>query len=339
MWQNSKNAAAVAVITLLIWWSADRGVTDADHFAVRLAVRAADPGVLAALESPNPAEVTATLSGTRGRLEALRSRLRREPALAFEYVLSVDASAPGRRPLSTRTMLAGSAAFGELGLDVVDVQPPEAVVTLDRFVSERLRIEPDFGAIGVENVACQPATVELRRVPARLLASRYGDRVLRPSAEPALRQWLTAHPEETTFEIDVTLSVPDAPHVIEFVPSPHVKVVGRFVSPLATVRRGPVQVVFAIPPDVQRQYEVRPAEKSNLRPDVWIRGPKAQVEQIAPQEISLYVEVRASDVAGTTKVVQRAPRVILPPGVELAREPEEIEFELVERAPAEPPGA
>ncbi|MCK6456516.1 MAG: hypothetical protein L6Q92_08310 [Phycisphaerae bacterium] len=333
MWERIKSATTVCIITGLIWWSADRRVTDEKEFTVRLTVSSADASLLATIESPRSGEAVVRASGTRARLDAFENELNRNPALAFEYVLSENDTALGPKTLSTARMLAESRRFRDAGLDVADVRPSEVQIVVDRYEDVDLRIEPDFGSIGVEDVVCQPQTVLVRKMPGTLARTRYAERVLRPSAERAVQQWLAAHPDNPRFEVDVTLSIPDAPVVLEISPSPHVKIAGRFVNPVASARVGPCQIVFAVPPDVQRDYVVQPAASSNLRPDVFVRGPKNQVEQLTPQQIVLYVPVLAADTATTASVrtIRRAPEIVLPGGLELDRDLQEVEFELVPR--------
>lgn len=332
MWERVRTLVAVVVVTWLIWWTADRRVTDRDEVTVRLAVKTAEPNLYATIDSPQPPDVLAVLAGTRGRLESFRAQLQRGTGRVFEYTLPTADAVRGTLVIPAAKVLLDSKGFRESGLDVLAVRPGEIRVVVDRYEDVRLRVEPDFGTIGVENVVCQPPQVDVRRLTAMLARTRFADGVLRPSAEVAVRQWIAAHPGEAEFQIDLTLTIPDAPQLVEISPSSQVRVSGRFVSLLNTVRKGPVQVVFAVPPDVQRRFIIKPTEASNLRPDVYIRGPKADAEQLSPQQIFVYVEVLAADAAGTLRTIRRAPKVILPPGIELDREMQEIEFELVERA-------
>lgn len=338
MWDRIRELITVLVITWLIWWSADRRVTDREAFSLRVAVRSADQRIYATIESPRPTDLLVTVEGTRGRLEAFRQLLQRSPGLLFEHLLPADQSAIGRRNLPGATVVAESRGFRETGLTIIDVRPPEITVLLDRIEDVSMRVEPDFGSVGVENVVCQPATVEVRRLPGQLAQTRFADRTLRPAAEQAVKQWLAANPDRADFEIELALLIADAPRDVEFAPSDRVRVVGRFVNLFTTARKGPVQVVFAIPPDVQRQYIVKPTDASNLRPDLDVRGPTAAVNQLQPQQILVFVDVLASDAGGSVRTIRRTPRVVLPPGLELAREPREIEFELTERPAPEPNG-
>ncbi|MFO0973304.1 MAG: hypothetical protein U1A27_07690 [Phycisphaerae bacterium] len=330
MWERVREVGTVIVITWLIWWSADRRVTDRAEFPLRIAVRSARPGVQATVESPRPAEVRVTVEGTRGRLEAFRALLQRNRDLQLEHVVAADESSPGTRTLSAAVVLGQTAIIHDAGVTIVDVRPAEISVVFERLVDVSVRIEPSFGTVGVENVVCQPATVEVRRLPERVAHERLADGVLRPWAEQALKQWLASNPDRASFSIDLALSIPDAPQSAEFSPSSTVRVAGRFVNLFTTAKKGPVQIVFAIPPELERQYLVRPAEGSNFRPDVEVRGPTAAVEQLTPQQVLVFVDVLTSDAAGTVRTIRRMPRAVLPPGLELAREMQEVAFELVE---------
>src|SRR5262249_44391911 len=140
--------------------------------------------------------------------------------------------------------------------------------------------------------------------------------------------------------VHLSLSTHEAAQTVEFSFSSTVKVSGRFVNLFTNAVKGPVQIVFAVPPDVERQFILKPSENSNFRPDVHIRGPSAEIEKLTPQQIFLCVEVLASDASGTSKTFRRAPRAVLPPGFELdpRHELQEVEFTLVER-PAGPENA
>jgi hypothetical protein len=331
MWDSIKHFATVAALTWLIWWSADRRVTDRVEMPLRLAVKSADQSIIATIESPLPAEVIAVLTGTRGRLDAFRTMLDRRPGMPFECVWPADDVVVGTRSVSSRRLLSESRSFRDSGLDIAEIRPAEVVVLIDKLTTRRMEIQPDFGSVRVENVVCQPPAVEVGRLPSMLSRSRYADGILRPAAEQAVRQWLATHPDDAEFAIDLSLSIPEAAQTVEFSPTATVRVSGRFVSLFASAVKGPVQIVFAVPPDVEKQYILKPADTSNFRPDVHVRGPAAEIEKLTPQQIFLFVEVRASDVSATSKTVRRAPRAILPPGFELDRELQEVEFDLVER--------
>ncbi len=332
IWERVRHFLVVVVITWLVWYAADRRVTDREDFTLRIAVRTTDPLTTASIESPKPSEVKATLEGTRGRLDAFNAWLSKNQSAVIEYVLGSASSDPGQKQVASDELLAASRVIRDSGLDVIFVRPPLITLRVDRLETVKVRVQPDFGGVSVEGSVVQPAVVEVRGIPRRLLDTRLADRTLRPSAEQAIRQWLTANPDKTEFTIELPLSIPEASQDVEFSPAPTVKVTGRSVSLLSTAKKGPVQIVFAIPVDVERQYIVRPAESANLRPDIQVRGPTSSIEQLTPQQIVVFVEVLASDVSGTVRTVRRAPRVILPPGFELAREMQEVEFELVERS-------
>src|SRR5262249_42417041 len=195
----------------------------------------------------------------------------------------------------------------------------------------KMDVKPDFGNVQVENVTCQPSSVEVRRLPSLLAKGKYAERVLHPAAEQAVRQWRSAHQNDEAFTLDLPLAIPEASATVEISPAGPVKVSGRFVNLFATVTKGPVQILFAIPPELERQYVLKPSETSNFRPDVVVRGPTADVETLTPQQIFVYVEVLASDAAGPSETVRRAPHVVLPPGLQFERELQEVEFELIER--------
>jgi hypothetical protein len=334
VFEHAKNLTIVVVITGLIWWTANQQVQDSAEFTLRIGIRAADQSLLAVIEHPAPAEVVVRLTGTRGRIDAFRNLLQREPSRVFEHVLPPDHRTRGPQRMAARQVLAGSGMFRQTGLDIEDIRPAEVQLVVEALRTVSLRLEPDFGTIGVENVVCQPQIVEVHGVPESIVDTHYADGVLRAPAEHAVRQWLATHPDAPDFEINLILTIPEAPPTVEFAPSSRVRAVGRFVSVVDTAKKGPVQIVFAVPPDVQRGYYVRPSEASNLRPDVFVRGHKSLLEQLAPQQIFMYVEVMVADVAGSARLIQRVPRVVLPDGVELAREPEPVEFELIERPPS-----
>jgi len=337
MWNQVKHYATVAILTWLIWWSADRRVTDREEVSLRIAVKSSDQSYTASIESPKPAEVLATLTGPRGRLDAFRLLRDRNPGFMIEYAWPPEDNAVGVKTIQTRRLLLDSRAFRQTGLDIADVRPPDVTIMVDRLETLKMEVRPDFGSVRVENVACTPPTVEVRRLPGGLARDHYSDRILRPPAEQAIRQWLASHPDDEEFSFDLSLAIPEASTPVEFSPTATVKVTGRFVNLFTTATKGPVQIVFAVPPDVQRQYILKPAEGSNFRPDVYVRGPTEDVEKLTPQQIFLYVEVLASDASGTSKTVRRAPKAVLPAGFELERDLQEVEFELIDRPAGDRP--
>lgn len=337
MWNQVKHFATVAILTWLIWWSADRRVTDREEVSLRIAVKSSEQSFTANIENPRPAEVLATLTGPRGRLDAFRAMRERNPGFTVEYAWPSDDNIVGVRTIQARRLLLDSRLFRQAGLDVEEIRPPEVSVMIDRLETVKMEVRPDFGSVRVESVTCSPPTVEVRRLPGSLASGRYADHILRPPAEQAVRQWLTSHPDDEEFSFDLSLGIPEASTIVDFSPSATVKVSGRFVNLFSTAIKGPVQIVFAVPPDVERQFILKPLEGSNFRPDVYVRGPTAEVEKLTPQQIFLYVDVLASDAAGTSKSVRRAPKAVLPGGFELERELQEVEFELIERPAPERP--
>jgi hypothetical protein len=193
---------------------------------------------------------------------------------------------------------------GEYGDLKVSAKPtPDKVsVRLPRFAAERLRADP---------VARADAEQRIR-------SARWSDGIFQikvPVAFPALK------------DLDPDLK-------IEVLPSPEVQLSGQIEALTVTRRKGPIQITWSIPQQVQEEFKVVLDPTVNLRPDIDVTGPKELIDQLDPREIRAFVDVMAADTENPHSPIRRAVKFVPPAGYSVPAEspPYEIVFQLEPRA-------
>jgi hypothetical protein len=197
-------------------------------------------------------------------------------------------------------------------------------------------VQPDCGDLQVLNPACQPSKVAVR-IPGFARQTLLGEPVIRPHAEGAIREATRTRPE---FQVPLVLSLAANPALgVEISPS---KVVfSGYVEALnATKEKGPVQITFSIPDEVQERFVVVASPDTIFRRTIEVTGRKDLLEQLEPREILALVDVLAADMDEPGKQISRPVRYVLPCGFTLAPgfPTHTITFQLVRRTASAPPG-
>ena len=313
--------------------AADQNVREEQTFRVsaRLASRESDR-YAAIAEPPYQVVLDVTVTGRRRQLKEFADVLASK-AVFDAFVDESRESSPLPQSISTETdLISKIKEFKDARVVVKSVFPRAVSVRIDDYETVRaVAVEPNYGDLKVlADVSPSELSVRLPRFAARGLKE---DPVFRPNVEQRVRD---ARQPDGTFAIKVPVSFDfdnlDPRSPVKIVPADEIAITGRIESLTETRRKGPVQITWSIPEEVQAKYVVVPKPGQNLRRDIEVTGPKGQVEQLPLQKIRGFVEVMAGD--EPNKEITRTVRFILPEGFTLASDPaqHEITFTLVPRA-------
>lgn len=320
LWEKTKSATAVVAITLLIWLAADQNVKESQQFLLTVRLVSDDPQYYVAFEEP-PVQrtVTVTVHARRRLLKELGDAINAEPVFdAHPDVTTIGTF--GAQSMSTREILGGIARLQSFELDRAEsVEPANFRVVIDRYetVSD-VRCEPLYGELRV-SATVVPNVVSVQ-LPGFLAARLRRDPVATADAESRIR--MAAGPDGS-FQTKAPLTMRalrDAPGQVQVRISPtnEVTLTGHIESMTATRRKGPIQVTWSVPDQVQHDYRVVPAPDTNLRLDIDVTGPKDLIDQLDPREIRAFVDVLAADAEKPEDPRRRPVQFVFPPGFSLA---------------------
>lgn len=334
MWDNIKSFTAVALITVLIWFAADRNVSEEQAFQIAVRVISEDPERYASLAAP-PYQTTLTVSvvGRRRLMQETTELLKNTPV--FDAVLDrTEQTGPQPRAIASRDLLARIKPIDDLAWSIKNVEPATVDIVVDEYETiPNVKVEPLYGDM---KVTADPSPAEVSvRLP-KFRAARLRQRpVVTADAESRIR---AAVKPDGGFQIKAPLAceaLKDLPTDarIKILPAEEVLIIGRIESLTATRRKGPIQITWSIPQQVQKDFIVVVDPETNFRPDVDVSGPKDAIEQLDPREIRAFVEVLTADTEKPRTQIRRAAQFVFPKGFELAAgaQPHEIAFELEPR--------
>jgi hypothetical protein len=333
VWDKLKSQIVVVVVTVFIWMAADQNVREEQTFrvSVRLAVRESER-YASTVEPPYQVILDVTMAGRRRQLKEFADLLASK-AVFEAFIDESKESSLLPQSISTDTDLIGKIReFKEARVVVKSVSPRTVSVRIDDYETVRaVAVEPNYGDLKVvADVMPSELAVRLPRFVAKMLKD---DPVFRPNIEQRVRD---ARQPDNAFAIKVPVSFEfenlDPRSPLKITPTDEITITGRIESLTETRRKGPVQITWSIPDEVQAKYMILLKPGQNLRRDIEVTGPKGQVEQLPLQKIRGFVEVMAGD--EPNKEITRAVRFILPEGFTLASDPaqHEITFTLMPRA-------
>lgn len=319
MWESIKSAAAVALITGLIWFVADRNVRDEATHRLNVRIVSESPQRYAAFDKP-PNRIVFVVKVTGRRREL------KEFADLVESKDLFDAVVDERRPvsiepqaLSAREILSMIRPLARSSVSYRSIEPQTERVRIDSFETvPDIRVVPNLGELKAE-ITINPERVSIR-LP-RFAALRLREN---PTAQAeADRLILASRGPDGAFSVKAALIVEalkdlslDPP--AEILPSGEVTLTGQIQALTATARKGPIQITFSIPHEVQDEYRIVVDRAANFRQDIDVVGPKEQIEQLDPRDIRGLVEVLAADREQPGVEIRRKVQFILPPDCTLA---------------------
>jgi hypothetical protein len=341
MWDHIKSFTAIAIITVLIWFAADRNVSEEQSFQIAVRVLSEDPERFASLAAP-PYQTTLTLKvvGRRRLLQETAELLNNTPV--FDAILDRgEQLAPQPRAIASRDLVERIKPLAEVAWSIKSVDPATVEIIVDEFETiPKVKVEPQYGDLKV-TADVSPAEVSVR-LPRFRTAQLRRRPIVTADAEARIR---AAVKPDGRFQIKAPLACealkdlpPDARTAI--LPADEVLVTGQIESLTAMRRKGPIQITWSIPPGVQKDYVVVVEPDTNFRPDVDVTGPKDAIDQLDPRDIRAFVEVLTADTEKPRTKIRRAAQFVFPRGFELAAgaQPHEIVFELEPRVATDTAG-
>lgn len=341
MWESIKSFLIVAIITILIWFAADRNVSEEQSFQIAVRVVSGDPDRYAALAAaPYQTTLTLRMVGRRRLLQEMTDLFSAKTVFESTFDRSEEAGSKPRL-ISSMEVVAHIKRLQDVLWSIRSVEPASVAVLVDDYVKvDNIKVEPIYGDLKVSALP-SPSEVSIR-LP-RFRAERLRRRpIATADAEARIR---AASKPDGSFQVKVPLkcdALKDLPPDVnvKILPTDEVLISGRIESLTATRRKGPIQITWSIPQQVQKDYIIVVDPDANLRPDIDVTGPKDAIDQLEPRDIRAFVDILTSDTEKPRTKIRRAAQFILPKGFELAStaQPFEVVFELEPRATADTVG-
>lgn len=341
MWDSIRSFLVVTVITILIWFAADRNVSEEQSFQIAVRVVSEDPDRYAALAAPPyQATLTVRMVGRRRLLQEMADLLNKNTV--FEAALDRDEE-PGIHPraISSRELVAQIKTLEDVTWSIKNVEPATVDIVVDAYETiHNVKVEPHYGDLKVSaNLTPPEVSIRLPRFRAGRLKQQP---VATADAEARIR---AASKPDGSFQVKVPLACDALKNLpadarAKILPSEEVTIAGQIESLTATRRKGPIQITWSVPQQVQNDFVVVVDPDTNFRPDIDVTGPKEGIDQLEPRDIRAFIEVLTADTEKPHTKIRRAAQFILPKGFELAAgaQPYEITFELQQRSATETPG-
>ncbi len=315
IWSKIKTGLAVSSITLLIWLAADQNVAIDEEFTVSVRLTSPEQDRYAGFaEAPYQRTFTVKMKGRRNRLREFGRLVDSGEGLLAVIDRSTPTSSDPRTLNVADDILSRVKEIRESRLTVLSVDPENADVIVDRYTTiHDVRVKPDYGELRV--------TPEFLRVTVSARVPRFIRRMLGDApiarAEPKQSIQQVNRPDGS-FEVAGILSFDildqlDPNLKIDFEPSNEVTIAGRIEAMTSTESKGPIQINWAVPDEVQRDYTLV-TDQVNFRVYIDVTGPRERVTQLDPRRIRAYIDVFAGDVdsPGPNKEIVREVRFILP---------------------------
>jgi len=340
-WESAKSAAVLVVITFLIWFTADRNVRDVISVRIPVRLLSDDPARYAGFaKPPNRVVFDVLVAGRRRELKEFADLIQSREVLDA-HVPRSRAASPRPQVINSREILGYVRLIAQSNVSIVEVRPPNEAVIIDDFETVRnVRVKTNFGELQILGEPVPPVvSVKLPGFAAEKL------RAVPEALADAEQRILAARRPDGAFSVKVPLSFdalkdfdPDLP--VEILPGPEVSITGQIKLTTITARKGPVQITWSVPHQVQHDFRIVVDPATNFRPDIEVTGPKEVVEQLDPRDILAFVEVLAADTEKPNTEIRRRVRFILPDDCTQApgSAPYEIAFSLEPRAAPSPHG-
>ncbi len=317
-WKPVRSALLVVIFTLFIWLVADQYVRDQRSFSITVKLNSSDPNRYAAIaEAPFEVTLHMTLEGRRRQLARFADVVASKNY--FEAIIDSDDELSDTEPqlLAVKAdVLYRIREIRDSGLTVVSVSRESVLARIDEYDTvQNVIVSPDYGdSKVVATTTPQRLSVRMPRFAAQRLRH---DPYFRPKVEQAIRD---SQKPDNSFEITipVVFDIEDLDPLVplQITPSNEVTIAGRVETLVETRRKGPIQITWSIPDEVQRKYIVVPKPGQSMRRDIDVTGPKGQVEQLPLSKIRGFVDVMASDLPG--REITRSVQFVLPEGFSLA---------------------
>lgn len=333
LWRKIKTALVVLLITFLIWYVADLNVAEDGTFQITIRLTSADPNRYAALAAPPyQRTIEVKLRGRRRRLRNFRALV--EDTEVFDVEIDRSKSS-GNEPLELSTIddvLTKVTDLQESRLTIVEAVPRLLVARIDEMVTKKVPIRENYGNLDVvAKLSHQAVSV---RMPEFAWEKLGDDPVVLDNAvlDGVAKEGGDGFEEDVPLKLRLLDEIGLDPATVKFQPS-KVTITGRIKAKRVTKSKGPVQIKWYVPQEVQKDYVIITDEKK-LRTSIDVNGPETRIDQLNAADIRAWVEVFAGDVddPGPGKEIKRKVEFNFPPGFSdctpILEPPPEIVFEL-----------
>jgi hypothetical protein len=319
----------ITCITLLIWLFAEARNVQTFTPGGPIPIRIVAAGKDMVVTSQSPTRATMRFKGASAELDKLRR------TLGEGLVVSLPATEPGAIALALGPLLAQSASLSNLSVNILDLEPEQARVMVDRLA--QASVSPVFRPLEVQLVGgaaqIKPSKVTVIG-PQSLLGAGIDAMAVDLETEadvkalaPGVEQTLTA-----------TVKLP-----IHLRGSEHVRVEPATVQLVFTIDKKEdafklpgVPVFVATPPGEQDRYRITLAEESRVLKDVKVVGPSELVQRIRAGEVPVIATLRLSGddlVKAVDKETTGTVRFDLPPGLTVEAPLAAVRYNVTRRAP------
>jgi len=331
MWPKTRTLIVVVAVTLLVWVLTDLALTG-NLTDKALQYRLADPvdsPLIVELVQPADGKLVASFRGSTARINTLASRI---ATGQFPRPLQIDPNTPvGLRTLSAAQTLGQSFDKDLRGISIARVTPGKIVVKVDKWIRPTVKVSRlEAGSFSAQQVQFEPAEVKItirhsvwesiapkhrvlvgRITPGEIAAPADGDKV---TVRARLVPQIAGHPVKL-----LTDTVRAVFHV-----------------ETTQVRDRLLGISVLYPAQWLREYELVVENKDALKVDLEVEGPPELIESLKAGKLPVAVVLpfTLEDIRPRTATdgpIVREPKVILPAGVKLIRQPEPVRFFLRKR--------
>lgn len=328
MWQILRTVLLVTLITGLLWLYAEGEVVKRHEIDLDVRFIAA-AGRQLLIQPAEPKRVRIIFRASNS-VAANLDRSTRNGGITVE--MSDDPTKPdGPRTVYLKERLSAEKPIADLGLNILEVQPADVDVDVQRLVTLNLPV-----AVVAEGVTLGGVTTDPLTVAVTLPASQAGrwDKA-KVEARPDPRE-LAGLPINQPQTINVPLRIPDAMRNSRATlasTSAKVTLTVRRLTESIVLRAVPV-LLLSPPAELERQWVKLDDDQTVLR-NVSITGPSDVIARIRSEQVRVWAELRltADDIekAATKESASGAVVINLPPGVAVDAPPLPVRYRVIRK--------
>lgn len=328
-----KTMTLVVPLTVLIWIYAERAQTSTEKATIFFNVTTGAPDQWASLVDDR-APVTVELSGSRSKVDALKSELERISSERRLYVALNAAYASGTSPeVTVADLLNNYPSVRASGVTVTSASPPTVRIRLEELKSPEIRVVvPEKLRGKLQNVVIDPPVVRVRG-PQSVVDGIDSISLDLATLEPKV----TPGPQKLT---NVPLTLPQNEVRLTVSPATIASVRFDVAGNEAEYVIPSLPIVVQLPLPLNGKVTVTPREKTVT--NVKVRGPSDQIDKLravgtaAPQIVPTAVlAIKPEDVNALSAQQREVEVISLPPGVQVIGEKKTIEFTVKDNASPE----
>ncbi|MCX5658593.1 MAG: hypothetical protein NTW19_02590 [Planctomycetota bacterium] len=328
MLQFIRTVLLVTLITGLLWLYAESEVVKRHEIEVDVRFTPA-AGRQLLVQPTEPKRVRVILRSSNAVSADLERRTR---AGGMTIEISEDPTTPdGPRRIFLKERLASTPPMADLGLNILEVQPAEIDVDVQRLVTLNMPVAVIADGVTLGNVVTDPATASVT-LPASQ-AGRWDKAKVEARPDP---KELAALPLNQPQTITVALRLPDAMRNSRAkldTPTAKVTLSVRKLTESYVLRSVPV-LLLSPPAELERQWVKLDDDQAVLR-NVSVTGPSDVIDRIRGEQVRVFAELRltADDIEKAAGKESASGTVIinLPAGVTVDAPPLPVRYRVLKK--------